>query len=657
MVDNLANSPIIIYGAPRSGTTYLNRILNEHPGIAITHETRLFTWLHRCLNRLTQDDKALLSYRTQFIDYLRHALPPMIRDFYRTVDPNARYWGDKNPHYLDEADAECLDTIASLFPGTRFIHIIRDGRDVVASLVRKGWVGFHTAHRLWNTHVDRGRTFGASQPVECYFELRYEDLISADVDVARTVFEFLRIDFHDNVARFCEAQRQGRTPLSEPTRDLSSGATRSDWTAVFDIDQQFESLTLLKQNLVRCGYETELSLAHNIATVANARRCKQIREIIRVALPSDSIVAIVSKGDEELVQLDGPAGWHFPQETDGVYAGYNPGNSADAIRHLEIVREKGATHLVIPATSHWWLEHYHQFARYLEERYRSLARLEDICTVYELRSAVSPTTLSVMHAQSSALADKQSSAVVRFRCNICGAHCEIAGDMIDRERRSCQACGSTVRWRAVIHVLSKELFGASIALPDFPQASTVLGIGMTDWSGYADPLSTKFRYTNTFYHKEPNLDITRLPSEFEEKFDFVISSDVFEHVPPPVSIAFQNLRRLLKPTGVVVFTVPWGRGDKTVEHFPDLYDYEIVQTNGRHVLKNTTRDGRTQIFEDLTFHGGPGATLEMRRFTDEALLQEFRQAGFSSVQIHHEPCPNFGIYWKGNWSLPLSARP
>jgi hypothetical protein len=50
--------PIVVFGAPRSGTTYLEQILNAHPAVFISHETRVFAWLHHALV-LTQDHRLL----------------------------------------------------------------------------------------------------------------------------------------------------------------------------------------------------------------------------------------------------------------------------------------------------------------------------------------------------------------------------------------------------------------------------------------------------------------------------------------------------------------------------------------------------------------------------------------------------------------------
>jgi hypothetical protein len=252
--------PVVIFGAPRSGTTYVNGILNAHPTVHITHETRLFVWAHLTLNTLNNDHVSL-THREEFKEYLKPELAGLIWRFYRELAPTASVWGDKNPHYAAPRATGVLETIVELFPGAKFIHVIRDGRDVVASLVRKRnpagepWVSFETAHQVWNSHITTGHEFVLSAPPGTVLEVRYEELIADDVELARRMCEFVGIDLHPQILEFCESQREERTPLSGPTRDLSGGAERSDWERVVsEQGRRAESLDLLRENLSRFGY-------------------------------------------------------------------------------------------------------------------------------------------------------------------------------------------------------------------------------------------------------------------------------------------------------------------------------------------------------------------------------------------------------------------
>ena len=111
--------------------------------------------------------------------------------------------------------------------------------------------------------------------------------------------------------------------------------------------------------------------------------------------------------------------------------------------------------------------------------------------------------------------------------------------------------------------------------------------------------------------------------------------------------------QLLKSGGVLIFSVPFMLATDTIEHFPELYDYRLVKWKGGWQLQNRTADGRDQTFTDLTFHGGGGATLEMRQFSLESLKREFVAAGFSSVRVAGVVFLAYGIYWADTWSVPM----
>lgn len=250
-----------------------------------------------------------------------------------------------------------------------------------------------------------------------------------------------------------------------------------------------------------------------------------------------------------------------------------------------------------------------------------------------------------------------SENIVKFQCNICGNYNSCLFKTLNREEPTCKICGSTVRMRSIIHILSIELFGKSIPLWKFPKNKQISGLGMSDWEIYAHTLSAQLDYYNTYYHQEPKFDITSIPLTFEKKFDFIISSDVFEHIAPPVSIAFFNLKRILKEHGFVIFTVPYtNENENTLEHFPDLYDYKLKEIKGVKFMENITKEGIYQNFHNLIYHGGNGFTVEMRLFSRKSLENEFSFAGFSDVTFYSEPYLEYGIIWKELWSLPIVAR-
>jgi SAM-dependent methyltransferase len=240
----------------------------------------------------------------------------------------------------------------------------------------------------------------------------------------------------------------------------------------------------------------------------------------------------------------------------------------------------------------------------------------------------------------------------QFVCNICGRKTSFPRKEMMRETASCVYCGSSVRFRSIIHALSMELFGESLAIQDFADRQDLVGVGMSDWDGYAKRLAKKLNYANTYYHKEPLLDITNVDPSQSGLYDFIIATEVFEHISQPISRAFENVYRLLKPGGIFIFSVPYVEG-KTREHFPELWKYTVREERGSWVLSNETTNGQFQRYDTLTFHGGPGTTLEMRLFGRTSLTRDFIDAGFTEIRVHDEEVNNFGILW--NTYIPEDA--
>jgi SAM-dependent methyltransferase len=245
-----------------------------------------------------------------------------------------------------------------------------------------------------------------------------------------------------------------------------------------------------------------------------------------------------------------------------------------------------------------------------------------------------------------------------FTCNVCGHRNEVYSSLdIDREWSSCIGCGSSARSRWIVYALSTEIYGRSLACPDFPVRKNIRGLGLSDWPPLASLLAEKFSYQNTFFDEEPRFDIAgKLPESMRGQFDFVIASEVFEHIAPPVEKAFGNLGLLLKPDGFVVFSAPW-LYEPTEEHFPALFDWSLEKEGEKITLVNRRADGHVEKFDNLLFHGGPGFTLEMRRFGKQDLDRYFEAAGFKSLDyMKPDRYIDCGIIFHDPKSMPCIAR-
>lgn len=143
-------APIFVVGTGRSGTTLLRMMISAHPRVYLTHEASFyifeqgFAWKQGA-ERLIEHYVRSFSFRWLFLGpELLDEVPPLTRDnvgeLYTAVmrAKAAQYgkprWGDKTPSHTAN-----LDRIFEDFPDARVIRIVRDPRDVVASLARMPW--------------------------------------------------------------------------------------------------------------------------------------------------------------------------------------------------------------------------------------------------------------------------------------------------------------------------------------------------------------------------------------------------------------------------------------------------------------------------------------------------------------------------------------
>jgi hypothetical protein len=109
----------------------------------------------------------------------------------------------------------------------------------------------------------------------------------------------------------------------------------------------------------------------------------RIRQVVEATLPRGATVLVVSKGDEDLIRFVGRTGWHFPRGDHGEFAGHYPATSAAAIAHLRLLIDQGARYLVFPCSAFWWLIHYPDLARDLEQRHSQIRR-DEHCVIFKL---------------------------------------------------------------------------------------------------------------------------------------------------------------------------------------------------------------------------------------------------------------------------------
>lgn len=208
----LGENLIFIVGSPRSGTTYLRRLISSFPNIQSDYrESHLFRYVGPCMDTwhsytkggIEGDPKSftvgLAAYFTyeEFIEITRKFVAELMKPMIGELKEGEVFLEKSPVHAL------YLHTIHELLPDARLIHILRDPRDVVASLlaVSRQKYGSWASNRAdkcaqsWCNHVNHVRRVAPSLPPEKFFELRYETLVDNPTDSLRSIAEFLGMDW------------------------------------------------------------------------------------------------------------------------------------------------------------------------------------------------------------------------------------------------------------------------------------------------------------------------------------------------------------------------------------------------------------------------------------------------------------------------------
>ena len=208
--------PIFVVGSPRSGTTLMRSILDAHPSIVCPPwETGIFVELADLLDRFDEsqamykfmkDDASIWQWVRQTVDDL------MLRV---TGSFNKPRWAEKTPAHVLH-----IELIHRVYPQAQFVHIIRNGYEVVRSLQHKSWAPNYVRGnaRTWVNYVQAGRAAARNLPAGLYHELRYDELVTEPERLLRQLCEFLGEQFEPQMMAFDQPQNntfgQAREPIT-----------------------------------------------------------------------------------------------------------------------------------------------------------------------------------------------------------------------------------------------------------------------------------------------------------------------------------------------------------------------------------------------------------------------------------------------------------
>ena len=222
-----SRSPVFIVGAPRSGTTMLQFILDDLPDLCMpTGESHFLIPLFRNQQSFARLDtregmqhllQTIHNFNPIFlygdlhgvkfdVDQLTDAFladgHASVRDVIAGIfEKNAAglgktRWGDKTPYY-----ALHLDKLITWWPDAKFIHLVRDGRDVALSLFGRkhdfSAYNMYYAAQYWQKYVDVCREQGSRLPAGQYLEIRYEDILNGKDAAMCTVCDFIGEPYPD----------------------------------------------------------------------------------------------------------------------------------------------------------------------------------------------------------------------------------------------------------------------------------------------------------------------------------------------------------------------------------------------------------------------------------------------------------------------------
>lgn len=252
------NPFVFIVGCPRSGTTLLQRMLDAHPQLAVIDET---LWIPRYLGRekyVTANGLVAPALLPKLLEDRRFERLGLDRgELERALDAGVlpyavfvtkifdlygeargkRLVGDKSPGYV-----RSLSTLHALWPKARFLHLIRDGRDVSLSAIswKKADRLFRdhptwpdepvtTAALWWERNVLLGREGSMELPPGLYREVRYEELVRDPAVSCAEICRFLGLLYDETMLRFHEGRTRRMHGLPSKRQWLPPTQGLRDW--------------------------------------------------------------------------------------------------------------------------------------------------------------------------------------------------------------------------------------------------------------------------------------------------------------------------------------------------------------------------------------------------------------------------------------------
>jgi hypothetical protein len=198
--------PLFIVGAPRSGTTWVQRLLLSHPAVRGGQESNFFCAFGPILHMYRFGEQpgrlaGLPNYWTEpeLVEEIRNLWRRTMSSF---IVPGADGTAASLLVEKTPGHAMYMDVILKVLPEARFVHVIRDSRSVAASLLAakkdewaKMWAPTKArdAALTWYHHVKAAQKFGKALPGEKYLEVFYEEFHARPVENLTRLLDYLNL--------------------------------------------------------------------------------------------------------------------------------------------------------------------------------------------------------------------------------------------------------------------------------------------------------------------------------------------------------------------------------------------------------------------------------------------------------------------------------
>ncbi len=225
----LSGRMIFNVGSRRSGTYWLQRIVTAHPDVAaVPSETHLFAGgIAPLFEGFQHSLRSSAKVGEVYVE--RDAALDAARDlcdvvFAGAVEPGSARIAERTPLHVFH-----LELIGAIYPDARFVHIIRDGRDVARSIAAQRWgpEEIAAAATEWRDAILAARA--ATLPPGVYREVRYEDLLTDPAPLVTGLYQWLGLESPDEVV----AEAIGEAGIGANLGAAPSGIGVAKWREAY----------------------------------------------------------------------------------------------------------------------------------------------------------------------------------------------------------------------------------------------------------------------------------------------------------------------------------------------------------------------------------------------------------------------------------------